>query len=105
MHQVFHEVDPSSLEGWKEDFQRDSNPDSEIKIWENMAAAYEAFTTSRELSIDAKKDAYQVVMLRSAASEPDVLAHLKLKVLTEADAKEIMAHFSGAPEPIKVIKQ
>ena len=104
VQKVFHEVDSSPLEKWVEDFQRDVNPDSEIKIYENMATAYEAFTTSKTLSIDAKKDVYQVVLLRSAAPEEDVIAHQKLKVLTEKDAREIMAHFSAAPEPIQVVK-
>jgi hypothetical protein len=104
VQKVFHEVDSSPLEKWVDDFRRDVNPDNEIKIYENMATAYEAFTASKTLSIDAKKDAYQVVLLRSAASEKDVLAHLKLKVLTEQDAREIMSHFSGPPEPIQVTK-
>ena len=104
LQQVFREVDASPLAQWEEDFQRDANPDSELKIWEDMASAYESFTKSRDLSLDAKKDAYQVVILRSAAPEEDVIAHLKLKVLTEKDAREIMAHFSSAPEPIQVVK-
>jgi hypothetical protein len=104
VQKVFQEVDSSPLEKWVEDFQRDVNPDKEIQIYENMATAYAAFTTSKSLSLDAKKDAYQVVLLRSAAPEQDVIAHLKLKVLTEQDAREIMSHFSAAPEPIEVTK-
>jgi hypothetical protein len=104
VQKVFQEVDSSPLEKWVEDFQRDVNPDNEIKIYENMAAAYEAFTTSKTLSMDAKKDVYQVVLLRSAAPEQEVITHLKLRVLTEQDARQIMAHYSGAPEPIKVAK-
>ena len=104
VQKVFHEVDSSPLEKWVDDFKRDVHPDNEITIYENMATAYEAFATSKALSIDAKKEVYQVVLLRSGAPEVDVIAHLKLKVLTEKDAREIMAHFSAAPEPIKVVK-
>jgi len=70
-----------------------------------MAKAYEGFTTNRNLTLDAKREVFQVVLMRSGASEEDVLQHFKLKVLTEKDAKEIMALFVGQPKPIKVIKQ
>ena len=102
LQKVFAEVMPSSVEKWAEDFRRDLNPDNEIAIWENMAAAYEAYTSSRVLTLEAKKDVFQVVLLRSASSEEEVLKHLKLKTLTEKDAKEIMARYTAQPEPIKV---
>jgi hypothetical protein len=102
---TFSDADPSPLEKWVEDFRRDANPENELKIWEAMARAYEGFTTNRNLTLDAKKEAFQVVLLRSAAPEEDVLQHLKLKVLTEKDAREIMALFVERPKPIEIIKQ
>jgi hypothetical protein len=105
LQSTFSEADPSPLEKWMEDFRRDANPENELKIWEAMAKAYESFTTNRNLTLDAKKEVFQVVLLRSGAPEGDVLQHLKLKVLTEKDAREIMALFVEKPKPITVIKQ
>ena len=105
LQRTFSEVDPSPLEKWVDDFKRDVHPENELKIWEGMAKAYEDFTTNRNLTLDAKKDVFQVVLLRSGAPEEDVLQHLKLKVLTEKDAREIMALFVEEPKPIRVIKQ
>jgi hypothetical protein len=104
LQKTFSEVDPSPVEKWAEDFKRDANPEHELKIWESMANAFEAYTSKTNLSLEAKRDAYQVVLLRSAAPEIEVLTHLKLHVLTENDAKEIMKLYQAKPEPIIVGK-
>ena len=101
---VFSEVDPTPVEKWIEDFRRDANPDREIAIWEGMAKPYEVFTASRNLSLEAKKEVYGVVLMRSGAPEDEVLQHLKLKTLTDQDAKKIMALFTAEPQPIRVVK-
>lgn len=103
LQKVFSEVDPSPADKWVDDFKRDANPESELRIWESMATVYETFTASNTLALDAKKEAYQVVLLRSGAPEGEVLMHLKLKILTERDARNIMALFTNKPEPIKVV--
>ena len=58
-----------------------------------MAKAYSAYSAKHDLSSEAKKDAYRVVLLRSMASEEDVLQKLKLKKLSKEDAREIMKGF------------
>lgn len=102
VQKIFNEVDPSPLEKWVEDFKRDVNPDRELAIWEEMAKAYETFTSSRALTPDGKKEAFQVVLMRSAAADDEALKHLDLKVLTEKDARAIMVLFTTKPQPIRV---
>ncbi len=103
VQKVFSEVDPSPIEKWVEDFRRDLNPERELGLWESMATAYETFTTSKTLALDGKKEVFQVVLLRSGAPEEDVLKHLKLKILTEKDARDIMRLFSAQPTPVTVV--
>src|SRR5947207_3052095 len=79
---TFSEADPSPLEKWIEDFKRDANPESEIRHWEGMATVYQNFIAGKNLSLDAKKDVYRVLLLRSGGTEAEVLPQLKLKVLT-----------------------
>jgi hypothetical protein len=105
LQNTFSEADPSPLEKWVEDFKRDTNPENELKIWEAMAKAYEGFTTNRNLTLDAKKEVFQVILLRSGAPEEQVLQRVKLKALTEKDAKEILALFVEEPSPVQVIKK
>ena len=103
VQKVFSEVDPSPIEKWVEDFRRDLNPERELSHWESMATAYETFTTSRALTLAAKKEVFGVVLLRSGAPEEEVLKHVKLKILTEKDARDIMRLFSTQPTPVTVV--
>ena len=90
LQKVFVEVDGQSVDQWVDNFKRDLNPDRELAIWEKMCSAYSAYCDDRDLNIDAKKEVYKVVLLRSMTSEADVLQRLKLSVLSQGDAKEIM---------------
>ena len=90
LQKVFMEVDGKSVDQWVDNFKRDLDPDRELAIWAKMCSAYSAYCDDRDLSVDAKKDVYKVVLLRSMASEADVLQRLELSVLSQDDAKEIM---------------
>lgn len=103
LQKIFSEVDPSPVEKWAEDFRRDLNPERELSLWEGMASVYASYMASRKLTLDAKKEVFQVVLMRSATSEEEALAHLKLKVLTEKDARVIMGLFTGKPQPVRAV--
>lgn len=90
---VFVEVDGQSVEEWADGFKRDLNPDRELVIWERMGKAYTGYCSKRTLTPEAKKEVFRVVLLRSMASEEDVLGRLELKVLTKNEAIEIMRDF------------
>ncbi len=93
LHKTFFEVDGQSIDKWTDDFKRDLNPDSELAIWERMAKAYNGYCSQRDLKLDAKKEVYKVILLRSMASQEDVLQRLELKILSKDDAIEIMKDF------------
>jgi hypothetical protein len=88
-----------------EDFMRDQNPDREIQVWEGMAKPYRAFTEKHKLSLAGKKEVFQIVMLRSSVSDEETLQKSELKILTKADAREILANYHEAPKPIRVMKK
>jgi hypothetical protein len=87
---TFVDVDGQTLEQWVDNFKRDADPDKELQIFERMAKAYSAFCSGRKLALSAKQDVYRVVLLRSMASEQDVLERLELRELTRDDAIAIM---------------
>ena len=103
IQKIFSEVDPSPIEKWMEDFKRDANPERELAMWEGMATAYATYTASNSLTLGGKKEVFQVVLSRSGAPDDEVLKHLDLKILTETDARKIMALFTTKPEPIRVV--
>ena len=94
LHRIFSEVDSSPLEKWIDNFKRDMDPDSELALWERMAKAYAGYCSRRNLSLDAKQDVYQVLLLRSTTPDAEkVLEYLNLKVLTPAEARDVMKLF------------
>jgi hypothetical protein len=102
LQHTFREVDPTPLEKWVEDFKRDVDPEREIRIYEGMATAYGAYCAGRTLTLAAKKDVYQVVILRSGAPDVEVLPRLKLSTLSLDDAKDILKLYPMAPAPVTV---
>jgi hypothetical protein len=102
LHDTFNEVDPSPLSKWMDDFMRDQHPEREVEIYEGMARAYTTFCTGRNLTLDAKREVYGVVMQRSATSDAEVLKNLGIKVITIEDAKAILKLYDMPPAPITV---
>ena len=103
LQDAFREVDPTPLAEWIDDFKRDREPDGEVRIYEAMAAAYSQFCAGRNLSLDAKREVYQIVLLRSEAPDNEVLEHATLKALTPTDAREVLALYKLPPSPIRVV--
>ncbi|HEY5750192.1 MAG TPA: hypothetical protein VIU12_29200 [Chryseolinea sp.] len=103
IHRTFAEVISSSLEETITNFKRDQHPDNEIAVWITMAKAYERFTSSKELSLDKKKEAFDIILLRSMMTEAEVLERIKSSDLTSDEVKEIFSYYADAPEPLKVM--
>ncbi|MBO0725978.1 MAG: hypothetical protein J2P52_10295 [Blastocatellia bacterium] len=87
------EVERSPIEKWVDNFKRDANPDKELAVWERIADGYARYCSRRPLSMEAKEDVFQLLLLRSMAPEREVLKHIKLKILTIDEAKETLKEF------------
>jgi hypothetical protein len=103
LQDTFREVDPTPLAEWIDDFKRDREPDREIRIYESMAAAYAGFCSGRSLTLEAKREVYQLVLMRSGAPDDEVLARAALKVLTPTDAREILGLYNAPPSAVQVV--
>ncbi len=99
---AFAEVEPTPVEKWIDDFRRDRDPDGEIAIWEAMAGAYGTFTGARTLTLDQKKEAFGLLLLRSGASAEEALQRGAPAHLTREDAAALLALYREPPKPIGV---
>jgi hypothetical protein len=90
LQKTFAEVDQRPLEEWIDGFLRETNIGREMALCELMAKAYSRYTQSHELTLEGKTEVFRVVLLRTMASEDEVLAHLDLKILTKEDALAVM---------------
>jgi hypothetical protein len=93
LQQTFAEVDESPLDEWIDNFKRDADPNREIMIWERIAEAYTRYCSQHPLTIEAKKEVHSMLLIRSMVSEEEALKQIKPKLLTIADAKEIMSFY------------
>lgn len=93
LQEVFVELDGQTVQQWVDSFKRDVDPDRELQIWERMAKAYRAYCDGKQLSVAAKNDVYGVVLLRSMASEKEVLERVNLTELSRDDAITVMRGF------------
>jgi hypothetical protein len=93
---VFAEVYPLTHEAWLDGFQRDAHPEREIALWETMAAAYQSYTGKRSLSLDARKEVFGLLLVRSAVDEQHTISGAKLQYLSRADAEEVVRLYSTA---------
>ena len=97
------DVDDSSLDKWVEDFEKDRNPEKEIRLWEAIAAAYQEYSSTHALIPQAKKEVFGVLILRSGTTdEAEIVKHANLVVLTEKQARDVMADYKGEASPLEV---
>jgi hypothetical protein len=100
---TFAEVNPSTLEETIRNFQRDQNPDNEIRSWLTMAAVYEKFISSKPvMEISKKKEVYKLILFRSMMPPAQAKQQAALQILTPHEVDEILNAYPEAPSPLKV---
>jgi len=102
---TFKEVDPTSREQWIEDFKKDQHPNKELEIWSMMAHAYTTYCRGKNLPVEKKKEVFGLLLIRSAASEANVLKEAKLKYLSVDEAKKVMQDYRLEAKPIMVTEK
>jgi hypothetical protein len=70
------------------------NPDRELAIWEAMAATYSKQNSAKAFSLPQRKELFGVLLTGSGASEDEAIKHLKLKVLSEAEARSALRNLA-----------
>jgi hypothetical protein len=97
------EVDPSSLDKWIKDFEKDRDPEREIRIWEAVVFGYQSYCFAHPLTIEGKKKVLGILVLRSETSdEAEILRQAQLKVLTTNEAHAVIALYKGDSGAIQV---
>lgn len=75
---ILAEVEKTSLEDTVANFMRDLTPESELLIWEHIAKIYKwAIVAYPSLSLNAKKDAYSILVGLSLDTNKDDFGNIK----------------------------
>lgn len=72
---ALHEVYPSSLADWLEDFQRDLHPEREIVWWERLTRCYLAYTGNRDLGAEQRQAAFKVLFNVCMSAGPEIFSN------------------------------
>lgn len=95
LQQTFAEVDETPLDEWIDNFKRNPDPNRELMVWERIAEAYTRYCSMHPLTLEAKKEVFSILVIRSTVSEDEALKQIKPKLLTITDAKEVMSFYSN----------
>jgi hypothetical protein len=96
------EVDDSSLDKWIEDFEKDRDPEREIRIWEAMAKAYQAYCSEHALNIRGKGEVMGLLLLRSGTTSEEAIQQFQPEVLTAKEGRDVVGLYRLNAEPITV---
>lgn len=86
LREVLAEAYPMTMEGWIDGFLRDADPESEIRIIEACAVAYQQLTSQARLSPKEKTRLYSVLCALSAGVTGPQLASALPAGLPDLDA-------------------
>ncbi|HSZ58524.1 MAG TPA: hypothetical protein VK797_22850 [Tepidisphaeraceae bacterium] len=93
-HAKLAEVDGFTDEQVIANFKKDLfGVDGEIYVWELIAKAYTEYMAGRPLSLEHKKEAYNLLLARSFYdTNEEALKAFKRKVLTQKQAASVLSH-------------
>jgi hypothetical protein len=87
---TFREVYPRTLEGWEEDFRRETDPQTEIAIWRRMAEVYEHFVQGQNKSAEQKRYIFEVICTCVNNGPENVLRTTSPRTLSRTGVKRIV---------------
>ncbi len=103
MSRLFADVSPGTPEEWEDDFRRDSNPEQEMALWQDVARCFEHFTEEGNWDLDRKKELFEVLMAYVCGGPRVVLRELNFRHLRRAQAKEIVAFLRASGVKVRPI--
>ncbi len=99
---VFADVYPITHQEWLDGFQRDEHPSREIATWEQIAKALTQFTADRNPTKEVRREAFNLLLMRSTADTEDALKHTVLNYLTPAEARTLCDLYHALPKSVQV---
>jgi hypothetical protein len=102
---ILDEVFPKSLDVWVRGFELDVNPEKELLIWECIALTYGTFVESRTLSVEAKKEAINVILQCSLGRTVEYVLNSKSKVLRDAEVLNLFTLYRASAEATLAVSQ
>jgi hypothetical protein len=97
---IFEDFFPPTVESWEDSFSRDMSPERELKIWECMARTFLTLGDTELLPLEIRKEAYNLVLMRSSHPTDKVLREYKPKYMDEKAVRKLLSAYELPPLPI-----
>jgi hypothetical protein len=86
--EILIEVEKTPIDQTIENFKKDTHPESEVEVWEHIARAYHAHTTTQpDITLDKKKEIYKAIFLLSLRA---IKEFEEMETLSEEEKQEIV---------------
>lgn len=95
-------LNPVARDKWLEGFTRDENPESEIRIWEEVAKAYLTLENADDATDGFRSEAFALLLERTWSSTSEVLSGRELKHFSVKNAKRLLEAYELRPKPLTV---
>lgn len=82
-----------SMEQWEDGFRRDAHPEREIAAWYYLATLYRNLTSSRELSLQQRRDYFKLLVTCLNSPREHVLHVFSPDAISVAEANDVMDQF------------
>lgn len=103
VHATFADVHGQPLAELIDELKREPEPESNVRIWEDMQIAYNSYCNDHEVPLETRKEVFKIVAWRAALPDTEVLAKLKLQNVPANDVKAILAAYPSEPKPLASI--
>ena len=100
------EVNNTSLEETIKNFNNDTNPENEIKVWEAIVGTYQKIIQGNpNFSPDEKQESYNLLLMRSMMSSEKVIEQVSLTTMAESKALELLSLYSMEAKPFIIVNK
>lgn len=101
---LLEKIHPTSVQAWQEGFSRDMNPESELRIWEEITKAYLSVEQVDFSTPGQRREAFVLLLARSLQSKQEVLANHSCEHLGAVAANRLLKLYTLKPKPILVVR-
>ena len=99
LQKTFAEFDPDSLDKWIDDFKHERSPEKEIATYEAVATAYREYAARHTLNHPARREVYQLLLMRSSMPEEEVLLKARPALLSPDEVRQVLRSYPSTLPP------
>lgn len=99
VQETLAEFDSTPLEEWITNFQLERSPEKEIVIYEAVAFTYRDYCAHHALTPGARREVYQLLLMRSAMPDEEVMLKARPALLSSDEVQQVLRSYPSTIPP------